>query len=269
MPTEGSSVGNQRLVPAPVGGLALFLFAHPDDEFGVFSQIERERRRGNRTVCAYVTDGAAAAHPQVREEESRSVLARLGVNFDDIVFAGKQLGIKDGYLHLSIDTLARWLSKLHQDLPAVTACYVPAWEGGHPDHDLLHAVVTLVYEQQGALDRLRQYPLYNSQGCRGPFFRVLYPLKENGPTQCISIGWAERWRNLKLCLSYPSQWRSWVGLFPFVLLHHVLHGVQQLQRVDPQRLLHRPHGGTLYYERRGFLDWKTVHESVLRLMHTN
>jgi LmbE family N-acetylglucosaminyl deacetylase len=267
MPIERLPEGNQYLGPSLGRGVALFLFAHPDDEFGVFSQIERELRRGNRTVCIYVTDGAITAHPEAREAESRSVLIRIGVNVDDIFFVGTRLGIKDGHLHLSIDTLARWLRMLTMDLSGVTACYVPAWEGGHPDHDLLHATVTLYYEQHGALDRLRQYPLYNGKGCRGPFFRVLYPLNENGPTQCISIGWAERWRNLKLCLSYPSQWRSWVGLFPFVLLHYLTRGVQQVQQVDPKRLLQRPHCGVLYYERRGFLDWKTVHGIVLRLMN--
>jgi LmbE family N-acetylglucosaminyl deacetylase len=35
--------------------VALFLFAHQDDEFGVFHVIDECRRRGQRVVCAYLT----------------------------------------------------------------------------------------------------------------------------------------------------------------------------------------------------------------------
>ena len=43
--------------------LSVFLFAHQDDEFGVFFQLERERLAGRRVCCIFVTDGGATSCP--------------------------------------------------------------------------------------------------------------------------------------------------------------------------------------------------------------
>jgi LmbE family N-acetylglucosaminyl deacetylase len=53
MPTEAQQ--GQKQAQA-----ALFLFAHQDDEFGVYQRILECRRRGLRVVCAYLTDGQTA-----------------------------------------------------------------------------------------------------------------------------------------------------------------------------------------------------------------
>jgi LmbE family N-acetylglucosaminyl deacetylase len=244
--------------------IALFLFAHQDDEFGVFAQIEWERRAGRRVRCIYVTDGAATADPDRRDDESRAVLQRLGVAADDILFVGRQLGICDGQLHARVDALAGWLDAFLDAQSSIVACFVPAWEGGHPDHDLLHAVAVRLLAARDRLAMVRQYPLYHGHGCAGPLFRVLAPLPENGPVDQQGIAWRDRLRYLRLCLAYPSQWRSWVGLFPFVCLRYLCAGVQQLQTVDTGRLEQRPHEGSLYYERRAFLDWSTLHAALDR-----
>lgn len=242
--------------------IALFLFAHQDDEFGVFDQIERERRAGRRVLCVYVTDGAATADPARRDAESRAVLAHLGVPSEDIRFIGGQLGIHDCGLHTRVDAFYRWLEAFVCSSPAIDACFIPAWEGGHPDHDLLHAVAVRLFAARGQLALLRQYALYHGKGCAGPFFRVLSPLAENGPVETRRIAWPDRLRHLRFCLGYPSQWRSWVGLFPFVCLRYLQSGRQQLQQVNPARLARRPHDGVLYYERRAFLDWPTMCAAV-------
>ena len=43
---------------------ALFLFAHQDDEVGVFQKILDEQRLGRRIVCAYFTDGVSGKSKQ-------------------------------------------------------------------------------------------------------------------------------------------------------------------------------------------------------------
>jgi LmbE family N-acetylglucosaminyl deacetylase len=245
--------------------IALFLFPHQDDEFGVFYQIEQERRAGRRVVCIYVTDGSSTAAPRRRNAESLTVLQRLGVAPPDVLFIGQELGIADGRLHTHVGALAAWLDGFVAAHPKIVACYVPAWEGGHPDHDLLHAVTVLLPAMQGRLEMIRQFALYQGQGYSGPLFRVLSPLAGNGPVERLPVGWLDRLRYLRLFLSYPSQWRSWVGLFPFVCLYYLLDGAQQLQRVDSRRLAAPPHTGALYYERRAFLDWPTLRAAVDRL----
>lgn len=249
----------------PKTPLALFLFPHQDDEFGVFHQIEQERRAGRRVFCIFVTDGSTTADPLRRNAESCSVLQRLGVAQDDILFIGQELGIADGFLHTRVEALAERLNAFVASHPEIVSCYVPAWEGGHPDHDLLHAIALHLPAMQCRIDSIRQFSLYQGQGFSGPMFRVLRPLPGNGPVERQPVGWGDRLRYLRLCLAYPSQWRSWAGLFPFVCLHYLLDGAQQLQRVDARRLAAQPHSGPLYYERRAFLDWPTLRAAIDRL----
>jgi LmbE family N-acetylglucosaminyl deacetylase len=246
--------------------VALFLFAHQDDEFGVFAKIEEELRAGRYVRCVYVTDGATNASPEVRDAESRAVLQKLGVSKNDIIFLGRQLSIGDGQLYQHVDVFAEWLNgfvNLHQKLDV---CFVPAWEGGHPDHDLVHAIAVELLSQKDFAGKIWQYPLYHGRNCFGPFFHLLSPLPENGPTSKASIIWRDRLRYVRLCLSYPSQWRTWIGLFPFACVHYLRRGVQYLQNVDQAHLYQPPHARPLYYERRGFLDWPTLFSSIKQLI---
>jgi hypothetical protein len=246
--------------------LALFLFAHQDDEFGVFAQIEQELLAGRRVRCVYVTDGAATACSEVRNAESRAVLQKLGVATDDIIFVGRQLRIRDGQLHQNVGAFADWFNGFVDLHPMLAVCFVPAWEGGHPDHDLVHAIAVNSLTKREGIKKVWQYPLYNGRNCPGPLFSTLSPLPENGFVNQSPIGWRDRLRYVRLCLSYPSQWRTWIGLFPFACAHYVCHGVQQLQYVDNARILQPPHARPLYYERRGFLDWPTLRSVVEQLI---
>jgi LmbE family N-acetylglucosaminyl deacetylase len=235
---------------------ALFLFAHQDDEFGVFERIADCRARGLRVACAYFTDGAtASATAAQRNLESLAVLARLGVEPDDVHFAGQQLGIGDGQLPLHLERAARWLDGWLDGFHEIESLHVTAWEGGHHDHDALHALAVTLAARRDLVTRTWQYSLYQAAGLPGPLFRVLAPLPQNGPARTWSIPWRARRTYLGHCLSYPSQRGTWIGLFPFVLLHYLLRGTQALQPVDPARLDERPHPGALYYEKRRFFTW--------------
>jgi LmbE family N-acetylglucosaminyl deacetylase len=235
---------------------ALFLFAHQDDEFGVYQRIAECRAGGLRVICAYFTDGATpTATAAQRNLESLAVLEKLGVAREDVHFPGQQLGIGDAQLPLHLERAARWLESWLDGYGQVESLHVTAWEGGHHDHDALHALAVTVAERRGLLARTRQYSLYQAAGLPGPLFRVLAPLPQNGPARRSSIPWRARRTYLGHCLSYPSQRRTWIGLFPFVLLHYALRGTQALQPVDPARLDQRPHPGPLYYEKRRFFTW--------------
>lgn len=243
---------------------ALFLFAHQDDEFGVFQKIIDEQRHGRRVFCAYLTDGAFEGQSSVRRNrESLAVLTKLGVQKEDIFFAGHTLSIPDGSLldHLMIasDWIANWLKRY----PMVTAIYLPAWEGGHHDHDALHAMGVIAAEEAGLIKFVLQFPLYNGYKCAGPMFRVLLPLPMNGEIERKKISWINRLQFLLYCLSYPSQITTWLGLFPFALLHYVFYGTQVLQPVSRERIRYRPHSGPLYYERRQFCTWEKMSARLL------
>lgn len=242
---------------------ALFLFAHQDDEFGVFQKIIDERQKGHRVCCAYLTDGGfGGVLPQRRNLESLYVLQQLGVQVQDVFFAGQALAISDARLHEHLESAANWISEWLTGFSKVVSICVPAWEGGHHDHDALHAIMVSIAEERNILGCVRQFSLYNGYGCAGPLFRVLIPLPMNGAVEEISIPWKHRLRFLRYCLCYPSQAMTWAGIFPFVVLRYLTSGMQILQPVSAERTCIRPHDGALYYEKRGFLTWEKMASSL-------
>lgn len=236
---------------------ALFLFAHQDDEYGVFQRLLDCRRRGLRLACAYLTDGATAgASAATRNAESLAVLGQLGVAASDVAFGGLETGIGDGCLPRNLAPAAAWLERWLARFEAVDSLHAPAWEGGHQDHDALHVLAVTAAARRGWLARTWQYPLYQAAGVPGSrLLRVLAPLPANGPVTFSPIDWPTRLRFLRYCLAYPSQRKVWLWLFPYVLAHYLLHGVQALQPVSLQRLGERPHQGPLYYEKRKLFTW--------------
>ncbi|MBL8735709.1 MAG: glycosyltransferase [Planctomycetes bacterium] len=241
---------------------SLFLFAHQDDEFGVLAAIGDARRAGERVVCAYFTDGSLGGDPAVRDAESRAVLQRLGVELADVHFFGVTHGVRDGRLYESLPQVAELVGKLLDEVPAGSSVHLAAWEGGHHDHDALHAVTVLALQRRGRLADGRQFPLYNAFRRPGPLFRVLSPLAANGPVARRRLGFRERLAQLRVCLSYPSQRTTWLGLFPFVVLHMLWRGTAALQPVSVVRLGERPHAGPLYYEKRGFLTYEALRTAL-------
>ncbi|WP_018294061.1 PIG-L deacetylase family protein [Mariprofundus ferrooxydans] len=239
--------------------VALFLFAHQDDEFGVFQKITDELNQGHRVCCAYLTDGSVDGGLTLRRNsESIAVLKKLGVNEQDIVFAGEALGISDTQLHAHLMAASDWICKWISGFSNISLICIPAWEGGHHDHDALHAVAVTITGELELLDCVRQFPLYHGYRCVGPFFKILSPLPMNGRVVEVIIPWRNRSRFLRYCLSYPSQAITWMGLFPFAVLHYLLRGVQSLQPVSSVRITQRPHNGTLYYETRAFFTWEKM-----------
>ena len=240
----------------PTDASAVFLFAHQDDEFGVYALLDQYHRSGVRVRCAYLTDGAAAGvSAATRNAESVAVLGQLGVAREDIVFAGELLAIADAALPRHLGRAADWLRGW---LGQPDSLHLPAWEGGHHDHDALHAVAIELAFELDLLERTTQFALYHGARIAPPLFRTLSPLPENGPVSRTRISWAMRWRCLRYCLSYPSQLTTWLGLFPFALWMIVVRGEQSLQAVSVERTLQRPHAGALYYERRKFFTWQQM-----------
>ena len=253
---------NEREMPAAGGddvAVALFLFAHQDDEFAIFQKIAEEKQKGRRVVCIYFTSGVPAGGDATRRnDESRGVLQEFGIAAGDIHFAGEQLDIPDGGLQEHIFAAADYLETQLDLIGTPASVYLLAWEGGHPDHDVLHACSLHVLHDRGLLPLVRQFALYNNYHCPWQFFRVMSPLAANGPVEATPISWRQRIRFLSYCLRYPTQRVTWIGLFPFVLWHFVLNGRQQVQAASIARIGQAPHGGTLYYEKRQFSTWKMV-----------
>ena len=232
----------------------VFLLPHPDDEFAVAFTIRDACLAGDRVCIVFLTDGGFGGQDVYRrEQESVGVLQSIGVGIEEIHFIGRSDGIPDGRLHEHLERASSSVANTLITLGQADVIFVPAWEGGHQDHDAAH-LIGINVARMLHIKAIRQFPLYRAVGRIGPFFRVLLPLVENGPviTRCTS--WSERCWHPDLCLGYRSQWRSWLGLWPLTLLHHLLDGGFTNQPVSTARIQGAPHQGLPLYTRRGFLD---------------
>jgi len=224
----------------------LFLFAHNDDEFFVLPRLERECAQGHKVICVYTTDGAAYGEsPDRRLGESKSVLCPRGVSDQDIIPLGAQLGIRDGSSYRAVDGLWEQLQVSLQN-KRFSRVYVPAWEGGHADHDAAHLLGCALARVHGC--EVIEFSLYNGFGSIGPLFRrmSLIPLEGDDEFERVtladSISWAFEARR------YPSQRRAFIGLLPFCLPQILLRRSLPLRRVERREYRCRPHSGRLFYE---------------------
>jgi LmbE family N-acetylglucosaminyl deacetylase len=245
-------------------GVHVFLFAHQDDEFGVFRQLELLVAQGLPVRCLYLTDGSArASSPARRAAESTAVLGAIGIPPERISFLGTSEGLVDGHLHEGLRRAGEALLRTLGRHP-IAALYVPAWEGGHHDHDSAHAIGLWVGRALRVTGTF-QYPLYNGAATRGPWFSVLRPLPANGPVVNATFTLSAAIRYVRWCLTYRSQWRTWIGLLPIYAWRLLRERAMPLQPCRTERLDERPHPGPLYYERRFGIPFLTVASAAAEL----
>jgi LmbE family N-acetylglucosaminyl deacetylase len=228
--------------------LALFVLAHQDDEYAINSRIRYELRNGNDVVCVFLTDGAAkGVASELRNQESTTVLESYGVSKEHLHFLGTALRIGDGTLMRQTDQAAERLHALIEPLRTrVCRIFTLAWEGGHADHDACHLVALDVAGRLGMLDMCREFPVYTGFEA-GPLFRVMKPIRNGAHVRKLSFG--EGLRSAFQCWRYPSQYRTWAGLFPEAFVRFAVLRREQTAPIERERVRRLPHSGVLLYER--------------------
>jgi LmbE family N-acetylglucosaminyl deacetylase len=227
---------------------SLFVFAHQDDECLLSTRIAREVAAGRRVHCVYLTAGSGPGVPSpVRDAESRAVLADLGVAAEDAHFVGSLHRIPDGSLPLHLAEAERRLEEAVGHLP-IHRVFCMAYEGGHQDHDASHVAALAFARRRGLLRRTWGIPAYHGHRLPWILFRVATPLP--GRRRIVRrLPRALAWRHAWIVWRYPSQWRTWVGLFPELFVQRALRRREVLIPADPPAIRGRPHPGPLLYER--------------------
>ena len=242
---------------------SLFIFAHQDDECGCFFELHRLVARGDKVLVVYLTSGTPDGNTShLRDSESINILVKLGVPRSNIYFLGSQEVIPDGKLSSHLEGVYQSILNLigYSGLPQ--RLYFLAWEGGHQDHDAAHLIGLALGKKLGILENCFQFPLYTGHNLPSIFFKIFAPLPDNGAKSLSRISWRQRFEFLSYCLCYPSQKITWLGLFPFFMIHYLFSGTQIFQPVSLLRIMEQPHTGTLLYERRGFYSYqKFIHSS--------
>jgi len=130
-----------------LGKRILILVAHPDDEIvACAATIGRARAQGAALSALYLTHGCIARDvvwPWQRKKYDQLVLARRS----EAESAATMLGIQPvGWASRAARYLWRDLPSVYDEVEAAITRYrpdqiwVPAYEGGNPDHDALNAV---------------------------------------------------------------------------------------------------------------------------------
>ena len=229
---------------------ALFVYAHQDDEIATATRILHLIRSGWEVSCVYLTDGQGRnVASRVRDEESRQVLQRLGVDLKNVHFLGSEARIPDGRLFEHLDRALELIGSIECD-----EVWTLAYEGGHQDHDAAH-LVAVAYAKRRTVPCF-EMPLYHGYGLPGPFFNTLAPLRNGGEWTARKIALSEGFRIALLCRYYASQRKTWLGLLPEALLRLALGRKEWTREASLDRVRQKPHAGKLFYERRFGVTWE-------------
>lgn len=246
----------------------LFVLAHPDDEIAFAPLLHRFVRERKPVRLIYLTDGAGSGmSAAVRERETVSALRHLGIDSSAVYFAGSESRILDGQLCRHLDAALEALETWAANWKSIAEVYSFAWEGGHPDHDAALVVAAAFAASRGLETPVWQVPFYRaSDRWPAPMFTFGSPLAENGEVVRLSLTAKERRLPADLIRFYPSQWRSFVGLGPFILWRSLTRSSFTMQRLDPRRLLERPAKKLLLYGKRNDVSIDELLAEAARLL---
>jgi LmbE family N-acetylglucosaminyl deacetylase len=196
------------------GRRILIFVPHPDDEIvASAAAIGRAKAQGAQIFAAYLTHGCLARETiwpwrrarhagdvARRRTEAEAVAARLGLT-------------TVAWSERPARSLWRQLRQVHAEMQAaIEACapdqiWVPAYEGGNPDHDGLNALGQLFADELSVFE----FAEYNFFGGKARAQQFPFP---DGSEQTIALEPAERARKRELLGLYASERQnlSYVGI---------------------------------------------------------
>ncbi len=232
------SDGNQQQTGEVIDDL--FLFAHQDDEFAAVHMIEHGVRAGHRQLIVFLTDGQVKgrAGNETRNNETLRALGQLRVHREHIVFTGSHFDLPDGKLVLHLNRALDGLGETIGECK-IRRVIMPAWEGGHSDHDAVHLIGLALARKQNCLDTSIQLPFYRAKQSF-PGLTMFSPLAENGAAVAHSRTMAQILSHLAMARHYPTQAHIFAGIIPLTILHYLSDRCLYSQSININRVFERP-----------------------------
>ncbi len=168
---------------------ALFVVAHQDDEVFIVSRINKHLSEGDRIFVIWTAASyqKGETFKNTRIQESKTLMKKLAIPEDQFDF----LMYPDGSTHLHIPNLIADLKQRIQFIQPDTV-YIPAYEGGHIDHDTAHYCVVQAIRQLNSSIEIYEFPEYSGYGTPLgllPLRMRRYP--ETLKTQCRTLSQEE------------------------------------------------------------------------------
>jgi LmbE family N-acetylglucosaminyl deacetylase len=239
----------------------LYLIAHHDDEFGAWPLINQRAANNDYQCFVYLSDSGQLNEQGRRIQESRSFLSKWENH--DVNLLGLNFEFRDGDLISNLHECYYELVTFIKQYGPFDSTITHAYEGGHPDHDACFMLVGALIEGNHLPDNAIQFSLYHTHQRRFPFICGAAPLISNGPFIHLDKPMTF-WNWIQFVFSsrnFTSQCRVMALLVPSMFLTFLFHGFRYQNH--PGRVLQdRPHQGTLMYEQRNMLSYKSFDEAI-------
>ncbi len=244
-------------IPFPCNGRIMLLVAHQDDETVCAGLLQRLLA----PIVVFATDGAPADesfwhgyssranYGLLRRTEAQAALFMLNVSQVEFLndYAPPGLEFRDQQLFRALPEAFEAVSALvRRYRPG--ALLVPAYEGGHPDHDSCSFLGALLRRRLGI--PVWEMPLYNRSN--GGELKCQEFRLRNGTERGVMLSRAERQLREKMIATYASQ---------DDLQNYVSAGVELFRPQAEYDYSQRPHPGTVNYE---FWQWPITPDDLCR-----
>lgn len=195
----------------------LVLLAHQDDELpnaGILSRLGPDTRivwLTNGDGLAFREDMDPEEYGALRTQESITAVGHLGMDTSQLVFLGhSEIAIYRLLAEMSADpdgAVPQRFVEIAAQIVAATRDFAPdviwtqAWQGGHPEHDLIHIFAALARQQVARAAPLFELPAYE--------FMILLPLRfrpwRKEPHFEVELTRSELEAKQSMFKSYPTQ----------------------------------------------------------------
>lgn len=132
----------------------LLIAAHPNDEFGIAATLRGYVDGGDEVWVAWFARDDREDVWELRRAEGHRAMALVGIAENHLLEPALPAVGLASQLPEVVDAARTLRSSIQPDL-----VYVPAFEGGHPDHDALNFVAWEAFAVDGV--EVREFPIYH------------------------------------------------------------------------------------------------------------
>jgi len=196
----------------PLDGKLLILLAHPDDEIFILPFLSKIQVQ---TFFVYLTNNSRYFSAD-RSKELNESMQRFRTQGHDFRIEKFDKPCRDGFCYLDLNK--DHFKQVDNFIRAnnVTRIATLAVEGGHQDHD-----VACLFSRKLAISNkidFIEFSAYKKPNKNLFSLAVMKPQKKGMP---FSFGRLEVIKNVfSLIFLYRSQWRTWLGLLPFIIYRY-------------------------------------------------